>query len=245
MAAAIDASEKSKRERELARARNRRYRAAHPDRIKDYRVKHAEETKAYLKNYYRANKVTLSAKSKLWRQQNAESKLATDRAWRQRNQSKMRQYREKWKRNNPEKAAACKEATRKKTLPAQRARLKKWISQNYAKHRAYHKNYAKTHRSLFAKHERKRRALKLAASINLKGIELFIASVKSKPYVPCYYCGAKTPTTVIHFDHIVALSAGGSHSVDNLCASCPACNLEKGKKRIDAWVRIGQQIFNL
>jgi 5-methylcytosine-specific restriction endonuclease McrA len=93
----------------------------------------------------------------------------------------------------------------------------------------------------------KRRALKKAAAINLKGILDFVTSVKSHAYATCYYCGVQTSTKGIHFDHIVPLTKGGAHSADNLCVSCASCNHSKGAKPLAIWLatRDGQQLLSL
>jgi 5-methylcytosine-specific restriction endonuclease McrA len=91
----------------------------------------------------------------------------------------------------------------------------------------------------------KRRALKMKATVNLKAINEFIRRVKSKPTVVCYYCDSVVPTNAMHFDHIIPLIKGGPHSVENLCASCPTCNLTKNASTIKAWFKMGQQILNL
>lgn len=44
----------------------------------------------------------------------------------------------------------------------------------------------------------------------------------------CRYCGRSSPDVVMHVDHVIPLSAGGSHDIDNLIAACEACNLGKG-----------------
>jgi hypothetical protein len=44
----------------------------------------------------------------------------------------------------------------------------------------------------------------------------------------CTYCGRSTPEVRLQVDHVVAWSAGGASSLDNLRASCVECNLGKG-----------------
>lgn len=45
----------------------------------------------------------------------------------------------------------------------------------------------------------------------------------------CTWCGANCASDY-HVDHIIPLSRGGTHHIDNLCISCPPCNLSKGAK---------------
>lgn len=44
----------------------------------------------------------------------------------------------------------------------------------------------------------------------------------------CAYCGKQPPR--LHMEHMIPLSRGGSHSIDNVVPSCPSCNLRKGTK---------------
>jgi HNH endonuclease len=46
----------------------------------------------------------------------------------------------------------------------------------------------------------------------------------------CQYCGAHPPGIVLHVDHIIAVSAGGSNRKDNLVTSCESCNQGKGAR---------------
>lgn len=43
----------------------------------------------------------------------------------------------------------------------------------------------------------------------------------------CQYCGATPPSVILHVDHIIAVSKGGSNAKTNLATSCQACNLGK------------------
>jgi 5-methylcytosine-specific restriction endonuclease McrA len=91
----------------------------------------------------------------------------------------------------------------------------------------------------------KRRALKRAATVNLASIVKWLALVKSRPEAVCYWCGKIVSSSAVHFDHIIPLSKGGPHAIENLCTSCVECNLQKGNKPLRLWVRMGQQHLEL
>lgn len=54
------------RKRELSRIRNRRYYAAHPERLKARREKTAEQNKAYQREWYRKNQAALKLKQRAY-----------------------------------------------------------------------------------------------------------------------------------------------------------------------------------
>lgn len=47
----------------------------------------------------------------------------------------------------------------------------------------------------------------------------------------CQYCGRKSQQLTI--DHVIPRHRGGSHSWENLVASCPPCNRNKGGKMLN------------
>ncbi len=49
----------------------------------------------------------------------------------------------------------------------------------------------------------------------------------------CRYCGQRPPDVVLHLDHVVPVSRGGTDEMANLCACCPACNQGKGDEPIE------------
>lgn len=124
---------------------------------------------------------------------------------------------------------------------------KRYDEAHKAERAAYMKEWTKQNRVRVSLLQSKRRALKRAAATNLKGMRQFVEGVRSKPFAYCYYCQARVPSNSVHLDHIVALSKGGAHSVDNLCVSCSACNLSKGAKPLLEWARDNatQQLLNL
>jgi 5-methylcytosine-specific restriction endonuclease McrA len=113
--------------------------------------------------------------------------------------------------------------------------------------RASLRAYYRKNKERFFAAARIRRALKKAAAVNLAGIQEFVRAVKAKPFSICYYCHERVPLKRIHFDHIIPLSKGGAHAVENLCVACSACNLSKGAKPMIEWARTyaSQQLLNL
>lgn len=62
----------------------------------------------------------------------------------------------------------------------------------------------------------------------------------------CQYCGKRPPEVILHLDHIVAYSKGGSNEQENLITSCQACNGGKSDKDIsNPTPRITQNIEEL
>ena len=52
----------------------------------------------------------------------------------------------------------------------------------------------------------------------------------------CAYCGEASYT--LHADHVIPLSRGGDHSFNNILPACERCNLSKGTKRLDDFLKM-------
>lgn len=94
-----------------------------------------------------------------------------------------------------------------------------------------------------AKH--RRRALEKNTQVDPKGISSWMRQIRSLPFVRCHWCGTKVHGKKVHFDHVVALNRGGSHTIGNLCASCAECNQTKSARVISDWIVGGQTFFSL
>ena len=125
----------------------------------------------------------------------------------------MKRYRAR----NPEKAA---EHTRRyastqeaKAMKAERNR--RWRERNPERVRELSRDY-----------QRRRSA---AVVGNLAELEAWMRVVEGDP---CSYCGAVGG----EIEHVVPLSRGGSHSVDNLAGACKSCNSSKHARPLLAFL---------
>jgi 5-methylcytosine-specific restriction endonuclease McrA len=118
-----------------------------------------------------------------------------------------------------------------------------------------HRDYRNANLELIRRRERnhpnkvansqRRRAIKKLSIINQAFITQWMATVKSRAFCRCYYCRCRLKSSNAHFDHIVPLSRGGPHCVENLCVSCSRCNLSKGVKPVRLWIQSGQQLLEV
>lgn len=163
----------------------------------------------------------------------------------------------KWRESHPDLVAAQRArayASRNAKYPDQResiqAQIKKRRAADPKRFRAYdRKSYLKNRAKAIARSSKycaKRRALKEAASIgDTAVISQWQKEIRLMKWVRCHWCGTKVPGRKVHFDHVVALTKGGSHSIGNLCASCPECNRSKNARVIADWVVGAQTFLNL
>ncbi len=194
--------------------------------------------KAYFREYYQRRKEQLLAYAAAHYHKNKEARVAYGRDYREHNDTRVRArkaaayYRdldETHQRNN-----ACWRAYYAKNKAAVLTRHKAWRDKNSVKVRA--QTNARWHR---------RRALEKLAAKNLGQLKEYVYETRMKPDFVCYYCNDTFPISKLHFDHVVPLSKGGSHSVENICTSCQRCNCSKGSKSLADWARDGQQLLEL
>ena len=82
----------------------------------------------------------------------------------------------------------------------------------------------------------KRRALKAGAKLgNQAVIRVWESKWRGKQRVRCYWCGGEFNPSVCHSDHVMPLSKGGPHTIENLCISCLNCNLSKHDLLLGDW----------
>lgn len=189
----------------------------------EYRKNHKERL-AVLKKQYRAkNRKRISDSKKIVYLKNRAVMLEQHRAWNKKH------YKEYYLKN------------RDRIL--ERHRL--FYLKNRDKLLANAKQHAKENQHIAIKRHALRR-LRIEATIESESaIADFIKLIRNSKWVYCYYCDKRIPGKKAHIDHIVPLARGGSHSPDNLCASCAPCNQTKSAKLISEWKRQGQQILSL
>lgn len=137
-----------------------------------------------------------------------------------------------WKRANPERAKnyqieyqiANSEKLKEKDLKRYYADPKK----AYQRTKQARSNNPLPHRAS----EHRRRAQKSSSNGTHTADDLKRLMAQSKGR--CYWCGEMILGKP-HIDHIIPLARGGGNGPENLCVSCPTCNLRKGAKLPHEW----------
>ena len=174
--------------------------------------------KEYRQAYYRLNKSKYARRNKAWQASHRKERVQHTLRCRSKNPEKFRQYQKEWREEHRE-----------------GVRLKQQSVEYKLKMREYCKEHYRKNKAKYITKSDKRRALMAGAAVNLQGIQEWCSKVRSQKTFTCYWCSNRTPRARLHFDHIVPISRGGQHSIENLCASCSKCNWEKGSKLVVEW----------
>lgn len=98
----------------------------------------------------------------------------------------------------------------------------------------YNRQYFKSEhgKAVIARCDAKRRALELSSEgeYTVEDVKTALRSQKYK----CWWCGIALKG-VWHIDHRVPLSKGGTNWSNNICITCPHCNLSKNNKLPHEW----------
>lgn len=106
----------------------------------------------------------------------------------------------------------------------QRAYLRQWKLDNRAHHRELTRLYDKSRHA-----NKKARIARVPGTINTADVRELLADAI------CAYCGIAGNLTI---DHVIAMSQGGSNTLDNIVPCCGPCN--KSKWQVDRpwrWAR--------
>ncbi len=167
--------------------------------------------------------------------------------WKKRNPEKVKAQFRNWKSRNEERRKAYKLAyyTENREAIREYDRLRYLRPENIAKRelfkiiewkRAYMQTWLKAHPEQGRLNHARRKARKRANGIgNTKLIAKWIRGWQFLKRVKCYWCGKRFSPRNCHSDHIISLSKGGAHSVENLCVSCRTCNMRKHDKPLKIW----------
>jgi hypothetical protein len=61
----------------------------------------------------------------------------------------------------------------------------------------------------------------------------------------CFYCKNKYDKSNLHIDHIIPISKGGLSNLENLVVACKKCNILKGIKSADEFLKTNKPVENL
>lgn len=117
------------------------------------------------------------------------------------------------KTGNPAHAIAC--------VSAEAAEVLRIREQYEERRKAYRRIYDRN-----AYH--KRRTVLDRGTVTTKEIRAIIAAYDGA----CYVCGEPWE----HLDHVIPISANGTHTAENIAPACAACNLSKNKRSLEDWL---------
>ena len=204
-----------------ARERTRRWYAANPQRAAQYRLANADSIRERNRRYHEADREWASARAARWQAANPErvdaSKLRSKLSGADRERAKRRRL------DDPEGHRQRQRAFYWADPEARRERSRKWAESNPEKAR-----------QLSRRNNQFRRALKRGAA---SGTRFDAREVFERDGWRCGLCGLPIDPTLSypHFmmatlDHIVPVSKGGLHTLENTQAAHARCNLSKANR---------------
>src|SRR5215213_3426120 len=116
-------------------------------------------------------------------------------------------------------------------------RFRRWREDNAE----YLRRRCEDNPELRAQQHRNRRALVWGAEGTHTAADVFW--LEEAQACLCAYCGVPLPLEpVIHVDHKLPLSRGGSNDPSNLVLACAPCNLSKGAKTAQEYIAYRQEV---
>lgn len=204
--------------------------------------------KVYANNWYAKNRAEIQAKHKAYDAEHKAERKAYMQRYRAEHREERRLYNKKYReerrewwretikkhqRANPEKHREWMRKSRLKHIDKRREEGRRYYAEHGNAMRLNNHEWYRKNKDASRAKSHKRRALKAQSGgvHTPTDIQLLLKSQKGK----CWWCGKLIDPDNYHVDHRIPLSRGGSNAPENLCISCPKCNLSKGDKLPHEW----------
>ena len=147
-----------------------------------------------------------------------------------------RENRTLWKKLNPEKVRAYQQKRYAKNRDRIISMSRAWAVKNKERAARILRRWKIENKPLMAAYSQRNKAIRRGCRTDCL-VDNVIRSWRTMPSFVCWHCGNEFPINNLHVDHVIPVSRMGSHTVDNICASCSSCNLSKGAKlgTLPAW----------
>lgn len=160
------------------------------------------------KQYYQRNVKLIVKRAKYYREENKEKMSAWKKLYYQANKEKFSKYGKTYYQNNKEKISL---------------RIKRW---------GYSEN-GKVSRKVSGHN---RRALEKSLTKKIVSC-VYRDNIKQYGVLTCVLCGGIIPFGEDSLEHLIPLSRGGTNNYDNLGIAHLSCNLKKGTKTTEEWLK--------
>jgi 5-methylcytosine-specific restriction endonuclease McrA len=140
------------------------------------------------------------------------------------------------RRNNPEKTKTQAKINYLRNKIKIRAKQKLFYIKNIAYFQIKSKKYRNQNvESILLRNRQRKSRLKSYPTIKQSEIDCLLKTNNHQ----CLYCGIKVMRkSNLHIDHKVPLVRNGSHTIENMAPSCMQCNLQKGTKTSEEFIKL-------
>lgn len=176
-----------------------------------------EQQREYDKKYMAANRERVLARKRLYHIVHKAKEAQKKKEYRLRQRAKIAEYNQQYHVQHQEEIDA---------------RHREYNRRHRAKLLEYNKKYVSAHRQVYYAHAKTRRALRAGSPINDLTLEQW-DQLKDEVGYRCFYCGEIFSS--LTQDHIVPLSRGGPHTLNNVVAACQSCNSSKNSKTLEEY----------
>jgi HNH endonuclease len=179
---------------------------------REYYATHREKRQQYYETYRASHRDERNQKSRDYRMANYEKEIERKRQYHATHREQEREYDRMHREAHPERI---------------REQQQRYLEAHREQKREYTKNWRQTN-PLKAREQWRRRSIrKQDASIE----KVSYQAILERDGMHCYICNQPIlPEHSLHFDHIIPLSRGGVHSMDNIAPTHAQCNLRKNNK---------------
>jgi len=138
--------------------------------------------------------------------------------WRAANAELHRERARQFRREHPEKVLATNRA---------------WVEKNRERAAEGRRRVRQANLVRYRSYKAKWRALRAQAKIG----RVSYVEIWERDKGICYLCGNAIPRDHLHFDHVIPLSKGGAHSMENIRPTHATCNIRKKDRIVEGGVK--------
>lgn len=175
-----------------------------------------EKSKCANAAYIHANRSKSLEHKRRYRERHAEKLKEKNRLWRIKNRRLLRERDQRWREENREHL---------------REQNRIWVEQNRARHQENQRRWRRNNPQASINYATRRRVAIGDTKIGAQEWRKLMLEYEFR----CFYCDEKLTVSNRSLDHIIPLTKGGQHHIDNLIPCCRSCNSSKGN-RFFSWM---------
>ena len=187
-----------------------------------------QKQKEAARRWYEKNREAHKERSRNWRKNNREAHNARKREWK-------REWKRTHRRTDAERLHNYKPLQRWLEQPKLSPSIVELVKQAEA---IWHEKKEKRKLAIIYSREKTRRyKAKLKSVLVVKVSQRDIRNQFALFDNCCCYCGKSESEEMLHIDHFISVSKGGTHVLSNLVPACKTCNFSKRNHHPEEWYK--------